>query len=83
MTRLAAVTADVQFRFSVAIMPTSFALRPHIHGTAGDAELHFAGYECFVAVFQLDAETDAVAHAVAAPKAADAVFRHPQRLAYA
>ncbi len=37
------------------------------------------GTNAFVAVFQLHAETDAVAHAVAAPGAADAGFRHPQR----
>ncbi|GAR58339.1 hypothetical protein NGUA15_00068 [Salmonella enterica] len=37
------------------------------------------GTNTFVAVFQLHAETDAVAHAVAAPGAANAGFRHPQR----
>ncbi len=37
------------------------------------------GTDAFVAVFQLDAEADAVAHAVAAPGAAHAGFRHTQR----
>ena len=50
-------------------------------GTAGDAKLHFMRRtNAFVAVFQLDAETHAVAYAVAAPGAAYAGFRHPQRL---
>ncbi len=83
MTRFhPAVTADVQVPAFLRGDDTHiFALRFRTFtGTAGDAEFHFVrGTNAFVAVFQLHAETDAVAHAVAAPGAADAGFRHPQR----
>lgn len=77
-----AVTADVQVpAFFGGDNTNVFTLRfGTFTGTAGDAELHFVrGTDALVAVFQLHAEADAVAHAVAAPGAAHAGFRHTQR----
>ncbi|MNQ97612.1 hypothetical protein D3C85_1132680 [compost metagenome] len=77
-----AVTADVQVPAFFGGDDTHvFTLRFRTFtGTAGDAELHFVrSTDTFVAVFQLHAEAHAVAHAVTAPGAAHAGFRHTQR----
>jgi HAMP domain-containing protein len=74
----AAVTAHVQVPAFLSGDDTHvFTLRfCTFAGTARDAKLHFVRRtDAFVAVFQLNAEAHAIAHAVAAPGAAYAGFR--------